>query len=96
MSGLKVTPEQLTTLSGSVSRVCGQVRAEHQGLRGQLSPLFGADWSGAAAAQFTALFDEFDRSARALSDALQGIGHLLGRAGVTYREAEAAIAASFR
>lgn len=96
MSALKVSPDQLTTLSGSVSRVSGQVRAEHQNLKGQLSPLFGAEWTGAAAAQFTALFDEFDRSARALSDALDGIGGLLARAGVSYREAEAAIAASFR
>ncbi len=96
MSGFKVTPDQLTGLSCAVARVSGQVRAEHQGLKGQLSPLFGADWSGAAAGRFTALFEEFDRSARALSDALDAIGQLLGRAGATYRDAEATIAASFR
>lgn len=96
MPGLKVTPEQLTTLGGTVSRVSAQVRGEQQGLKAQLSPLFGADWSGAAAAQFSALYEQFDRSAKGMTDALDGIGQLLARAGVTYQEAEAAIAASFR
>ncbi|MDT4997776.1 MAG: hypothetical protein QOD45_1844 [Pseudonocardiales bacterium] len=96
MPGLKVTPEQLSTLSATTHRVSSQVRGEHQGLKSQLSPLFGADWSGAAAAQFTALYEQFDRSATAMSDALDGIAGLLARAAITYREAETAIAASFR
>jgi early secretory antigenic target protein ESAT-6 len=96
MSSLKVTPAQLTALGGAVARVSSDVRAEHHSLRGQLTPLFGADWSGAAAARFGALYDDFDRHARGLSDALDGIGQLLGRAGTTYAEAENAIAASFR
>jgi WXG100 family type VII secretion target len=96
MSGLKVTPSQLSTLGGTVARVSADVRGEHQSLRGQLSPLFGADWSGAAAAQFAMLYDQFDLHAKGLSDALDGIGALLGRAGATYAEAESAIAASFR
>jgi WXG100 family type VII secretion target len=76
MSGFKVTPEQLSTLSGAVLRTSGEVRADHQTLRGQLSPLFGAEWSGSAAAQFTALYEQFDRSARGMCDALEGIGQL--------------------
>ena len=96
MPGLKVTPEQLSTLSAITHRVSGQVRGEHQGLKSQLSPLFGAEWSGAAAAQFTALYEQFDRSATGMSDALDGIAALLARAAITYSEAETAIAASFR
>lgn len=96
MSGLKVSPGQLNALSGSVVRVSTNVRGEHQTLKGQLGPLFGADWSGAAASQFTALYEQFDQHARGLSDALEGIGQLLGRAGTSYAETEDAIAASFR
>jgi WXG100 family type VII secretion target len=96
MSGLRVTPEQLSTLSGAVARASAEVRAEHQSLHGQLSPLFGAEWSGAAAAQFTTLYEQFDQHARGLSDALDGIGQLLSRAGSTYAEVEQQIAASFR
>ncbi len=95
-TGLKVTPAQLQTLSGSVSRTSADVRGSHQNLKGQLSPLFGADWSGAAAAQFTTLYDQFDQHAKGLSDALEGIGQLLSRAGATYADVEQQIAASFR
>jgi 6 kDa early secretory antigenic target len=95
-TGLKVTPAQLQTLSGSVSRTSADVRGSHQNLKGQLSPLFGADWSGAAAAQFTTLYDQFDQHAKGLSDALDGIGQLLSRAGATYADVEQQIAASFR
>lgn len=96
MSGLRVTPAQLESLSGSVARVSTDVRAQQRGLRGQLAPLFGADWSGAAAAQFTALYEQFDSHARGLSDALDGIGQLLARAGSAYSDVEQQIAASFR
>ncbi|MGH8960951.1 MAG: WXG100 family type VII secretion target [Jatrophihabitantaceae bacterium] len=96
MPNLKVTPSQLATLGTAVSRVSAEVRGEHQSLRGQLSPLFGADWSGAAASQFAALYEQFDRHARGMSDALDGIGHLLARAGAAYADVEQQIASSFR
>ena len=95
MTGLRVTPEQLETLGGTVGRVSADVRGQHQNLRGQLAPLFGSDWSGPAAAQFSALYQQFDTHARGMSDALDGIGQLLRRAGVTYADVEQQIAASF-
>lgn len=96
MSGLKVTPAQLESLGATVARISTEVRGQHHGLRGQLGPLFGADWSGQAAAQFQALYADFDQHAKGLSDALDGIGQLLGRAGQAYAEVEQQIAASFR
>jgi WXG100 family type VII secretion target len=96
MSGLKVTPSQLAALGGAVARVSSDVRGSHASLRSQLSPLFGAEWSGAAAAQFTGLYEQFDTHARGMSDALDGIGQLLGRAGIAYADVEQQIAASFR
>jgi WXG100 family type VII secretion target len=94
-TGFRVTPAQLETLGGAVGRVSADVRVQHQSLRGQLAPLFGADWAGAAAAQFTTLYEQFDLHARGMSDALDGIGQLLTRAGVIYAEVEQQIAASF-
>jgi 6 kDa early secretory antigenic target len=96
MGLLKVTPDQLQSMSGSVARTSTDVRGSHQSLKAQLSPLFGADWSGAAAAQFTTLYDQFDQHATGMSDALDGIGQLLGRAGTTYADVEQQIASSFR
>lgn len=95
-SGLRVTPAQLESLGTSVGRVSTDVRGQHQSLRTQLAPLFGGDWAGAASAQFTALYEQFDLHARGMSDALDGIGQLLSRAGVTYADVEQQIAASFR
>ncbi len=96
MSSLRVTPAQLQGLGSAAQRVSHEVRGEHQRLRSQLSPLFGADWSGAAAAQFTTLYDNFDQHAKGLCDALDGISALLVRAGVSYEDVEAQIVASFR
>ncbi|SHF83573.1 WXG100 family type VII secretion target [Jatrophihabitans endophyticus] len=96
MPSLKVTPTQLVGLGGTAHRVAGDVRGQHHQLRTQLTPLFGAEWSGVAAAQFATLYENFDQHARGLADALDGIGALLQRAGGTYADAEAHIAASFR
>lgn len=93
---LKVTPEQLKTMSGSVSRTANDVAGSHTTLKYQLSPLFGADWSGSASAQFAALYEKFDQHAKGLNEALSGIGMLLLSAGNTYASAEQQIAASFR
>lgn len=95
MSSLKVTPSQLEALGGTTHRVSAGVRGDHQQLRSQLAPLFGADWSGAAAAQFATLYENFDQHARGLCDALDGIGALLVRAGASYAEVEREVAASF-
>lgn len=96
MSSLKVTPIQLEGLGAATHRACADVRSEHQHLKAQLQPLFGADWSGTAAAQFAALYENFDQHARGLCDALDGIGALLVHAGASYAEVEQQIAASFR
>jgi WXG100 family type VII secretion target len=96
MPNLTVTPSQLEALGSTVTRVSAEVRGEHQMLRGQLAPLFGAEWSGAAASQFSALYEQFDHHARGMSDALDGVGRLLARAGAAYAEVEQQITASFR
>jgi WXG100 family type VII secretion target len=96
VSALKVSPEQLQTMSGGVARTSAEIRAMQQSLKSTLAPLFGAEWSGAAASQFGLLYDQFDQHARGVSDALEGIGQLLARAGSAYAEVEQQIAASFR
>jgi WXG100 family type VII secretion target len=96
MSGFKVTPSQLESLGGAAHRACAKVRAEHQSLHAQLAPLFGSDWSGAASAQFTSLYENFELHARGLFEALDGIGALMVRAGGAYADVEQQIAATFR
>lgn len=96
MAQLTVTPSQLEGLSATVVRVSAEGRASQVALRSQLAPLFGAEWSGAAAAQFASLYEQLDVHARGVADALDGMGVLLGRAGAAYAEVEQQILASFR
>ena len=96
MTGLKVSPQQLSTLGGSCARTATDIRSQQANLKGQLTPLFGADWSGAAATQFAALYEQFNKNAEGLTAALEGIGGLLSHAGQSYAAVEQQIAASFR
>ena len=94
--GIKVTPEQLHQLSGNVQRGSGEIDGTLSSLGGQIAPLVGGDWAGAASQQFVALWERWQRSAKDLNSALQGISQLLANAGTSYAEAERSIASTFR
>jgi WXG100 family type VII secretion target len=94
MAGIRVTPEQLASMSGRVSSGAAHIEGELSGLAGSLAPL-GGDWAGVAQQRFEVLWAEWQRSARGLHDALTGISMLLNQAGTHYAEAEQAIAGSF-
>ncbi len=96
MSGIKVTPEQLQALSGQVGRGSGEIEGQLRGLSNTVSPLVGGDWAGQAQQRFTALWDEWQRSAQGLKHALDGLSQLMAQAGSSYAQAEQQIAASFR
>jgi WXG100 family type VII secretion target len=94
MSGIRVTPEQLASMSGRVSSSSASIEGELRTLAGSLAPL-GSDWAGVAQERFQALWAEWQKSAEGLHEALSGISQLLGQAGSSYAEAERQIAASF-
>jgi WXG100 family type VII secretion target len=94
MPGIRVTPEQLASMSGRVSSGAAHIEGELSGLAGSLAPL-GGDWAGLAQQRFELLWSEWQRSARGLHDALTGIAGLLAQAGAHYEDAERAIAGSF-
>jgi WXG100 family type VII secretion target len=96
MTAIKVTPEQLGQLSGAIGHGSSEIDGILGSLRARLAPLQGGDWAGPAAAQFTAMFEQWQRSARELNAALQGISSLLASAGSSYAQAEQQIAATFR
>lgn len=96
MSGIKVTPEQLSALSGSVARGSGEIEGQLRALGSTVAPLVGGDWAGQAQQRFTALWDEWQRSAQGLKHALDGISQLMSQAGTAYADAESQIASTFR
>jgi len=95
-AGIRVTPEQLQSMSSHVARGSGEIEGQLAALRSLVSPLVGGEWAGAASAQFGTLWDEWQRSAAGLREALDGISTLLGTAGANYASAESQIASSFR
>lgn len=92
----QVTPEQLAGLSGNVARGAGDIDGTLNSLRDQVAPIVGGDWAGQASGQFSALFEQWQRSARELNTALQGIGTLLANASRAYTGAEQQIGSSFQ
>lgn len=96
MAGFRVTPQQLTSLGATCNRTAADVRGQHTVLKSQLTPLFGTEWSGAAATQFTELYEQFNTNAVGLTEALDGIGRLLAQAGQSYAAVEQQITSSFR
>jgi WXG100 family type VII secretion target len=96
MSGIKVTPEQLNLLSGQVGRGSSEIEGQLRALSNTVAPLVGGDWAGQAQQRFTALWDEWQRSAQGLKHALDGISQLMGQAGTSYAQAESQIASSFQ
>lgn len=94
MTAFSVTPAELVSLSQQVQGSAAQIEGELATLRSRILPI-GSSWTGQAHAQFEALYDEWNRGAQALQQALAGISALLAHAGQGYDEAERRIASSF-
>ncbi|HZG94825.1 MAG TPA: WXG100 family type VII secretion target [Mycobacteriales bacterium] len=92
--GIKVTPEQLAAVSGRVNTGASRVDGVLGELSSAVAPL-GSDWAGAAQVRFQSLWDDWQRNARGLHDALTGISSLMSQAGSSYAQAEEQIASSF-
>jgi early secretory antigenic target protein ESAT-6 len=94
MTAFRVTPTELMGLSQQVHGTAGSIESELAGLRSRVLPISGT-WTGQAQDRFQALYDEWNRSAQGLQQALAGISQLLSQAGQSYDEAERRIAGSF-
>lgn len=95
-SNIRVSPDQLQSLSAAVSAEASAIEQSLGTLRARIAPLVGGDWAGPASGQFIAMWEQWQRAAGDLNGALQGISVLLGRAGQAYAHSESAIASSFR
>jgi WXG100 family type VII secretion target len=94
MSHIKVTAEELHTLSTNVASGSNQIQDQLTRLHGEVSAVVDAGWQGAASGQFHSLYDEWSRSAAGLKDALDGISRLLANAGHQYQATEDSIRGS--
>lgn len=94
MTLIKVTSEELHTLSGQVSAGSASIQDQLSRMATEVTSVVGGDWQGVASSQFNTLWDEWQRSAAGLKDALDGISRLLGSAATQYQSTEDAIRAS--
>ncbi len=92
--GITVTPEQLREISAQLSAGAADVEATLSRLAGVVSPL-QTEWVGSAQAQFEALWEEWQRDATGLHNALTGIAQLTQNAATSYESTEQSIASSF-
>lgn len=88
MSYIKVTAEELGTISGTLKTAAGNIASENARALAQVQGLVGAGWEGAASEQFNSLFTQWKTSADSIQQALDGISTLLSGAGQQYADAE--------
>jgi WXG100 family type VII secretion target len=93
-SGIRVTPEQLQQVATQLTAGAGNVDGILAQLTNSVAPL-GSDWAGMAQARFQALWEQWQRDARGLNEALTGMAQLMGQAAARYAQTEQGIAASF-
>lgn len=93
-AGIKVTPETLSTVSTRVKGGADKIQGILSELTSAVAPL-GSEWAGVAQTRFQALWDEWQRSAKSLHMALEGISALTSQASASYAQAESQIASSF-
>lgn len=91
MGYLKVTAEELNTVSAQLQSSAAQIADENTRALGMVNGLVGQGWEGAASGQFSQLFQQWKTSADQMQEALQGISGLLDKAGTMYAQTEAQI-----
>jgi WXG100 family type VII secretion target len=85
--GFGTSVEEMQAAGKHVFTVNDGVQADLASLRSRLAPLAGA-WRGDAAAAFATLMARWDLEAKALSDALRGIGESIQGSGTSYQAQE--------
>lgn len=95
MAGLiRVTPEQLSGVSGQLNGGAGSIEATLSQLASQVAPL-GSDWAGTGQARFLALWQQWQTSSRQLHQALTDISVLMRQASAAYEANDSQVGASF-
>jgi WXG100 family type VII secretion target len=94
MSYIKVTAEELHSVSSRLNSSAQTINETNSSAMAQVNGLVGAGWEGAASAQFNALFTSWKQGADQVQQALNGISQLLSGAGTAYQQTEEQIRTS--
>ena len=89
---MKVTFEQLNSVSARLNSGSEDVSQQLQAMEGQVKGLVDADWDGAGSDAFRDLWDKWHRGAAEVKEALDGISQMLGNASREYQDKDQEIA----
>jgi WXG100 family type VII secretion target len=91
---VKVDIATLQTMAAQCQREAADTAARHAALSGSVNGSVLEGWTDSqAAVQFSALYEEWRRSAQGVTDALTGMGGLLTSIAASYQQHEADMAA---
>lgn len=96
MASIKVTSEELESVSASLATGRGEVEQTLQSLRAKVDALVTASWNGAASDAFNGLYVQWSTSASSLLESLDGISQMLKQSADAYQTNEENIAGQFR
>jgi WXG100 family type VII secretion target len=96
MSTLKVTSEQLQSISAQLAAGKEDVQQQLATMEAKVKGLVDADWTGAASDAFRDLWDKWHTGAAQLRDALEGISGMLGQTARAYQQTEDQLAQQLR
>lgn len=90
----QVDTDRIIAASADIARISGDIEAQVQAMKARLDGLQDA-WRGTAATRFAGVVVQWQGTQRQVREALDSIGHVLGQAGASYAETEAAAARMF-
>lgn len=96
MAMIKVTSDQLRSVSQDLRSGSEEVSQRLESMRSQVQGLVDADWQGAASDSFRDMYEQWNQGARQVKEALDGISQMLGTAAQTYQDTEEALARQMR
>jgi WXG100 family type VII secretion target len=88
MALIKVTSEDLATVSAQLSSGSEEIDSQLARMRGLVQSLVSSDWQGAASSSFDSLYQQWNTSAANLREALDGISRLVANAATAYANTE--------
>ena len=94
MADIKVTSQDLHTVSGHLSSGSSDIESRLATLHSQVQALVDNGWQGSASAAFNDLYTQWNTAAGQLKQALDGISTQLGNAATTYEQTEASLTQS--
>lgn len=96
MPAIKVTSEQLQSVSSQLASGSQEVSQQLDTMRARVQGLVDADWNGAASDSFHELYTKWNTGAMQVKEALDGISQMLAKAGQTYQQTEDQLAQQLR